>query len=80
MIGERKKMSLKSKFLSFVQMQMSAEDILRAHGNESKQTKLAFEQANQLKREVLNRIDELEHEINLKEEPNQKNLNRIINE
>lgn len=80
MIGERKKMSLKSKFLSFVQMQMSAEDILRAYGNESKQTKLAFEQANQLKREVLNRIEELEHEINLKEEPNQKNLNRIINE
>lgn len=73
-------MSLKSKFLSFVQMQIAAEDTLRADGNESKQTKLAFERANQLKREVLDRIDELEHEINLNEEPNYKNLSRIINE
>lgn len=80
MIGERKKMSLKSKFLSFVQMQLSAEDTLRAEGSESKQTKLAFERANQLKREVLNRINELEREINLNEEPNHKNLIKIINE
>ena len=51
-------MPLKEKFLSYVEMQRSANDCKDAYGIESEKTKEAYEKANQLKREIL---DALEH-------------------
>lgn len=53
-------MSLKNKFLSYAELMHNAENLLQAHGPGNVNVVKAFEQANDLKREILNRIEELE--------------------
>ena len=54
-------MSLKNKFLSYVEMQRSANDMRVAKGSDDPSTVDAYMKANQLKREILNLIEELEN-------------------
>lgn len=53
-------MSLRDKFLSYTEVERSAEEMLKALGPGDQQTIYAFEKANKMKREILNRIEELE--------------------
>ena len=54
-------MPLKEKFLSYVEKQRSANDVKMTKGSDHPSTVDAYQEANQLKREVLNLIEELEN-------------------
>lgn len=56
-------MSLKEKFLSYVEMQRSARSYREFHGPDDPKTVNAYQRANQMKREVLNLIEDLEYRI-----------------
>lgn len=51
-------MTLKNKFLSFVEMQRSANACKEAFGSDDPKTVDAYQQANQLKREILEALDQ----------------------
>ena len=53
-------MALKEKFLSYVEKQRCARQILLSKGHEDPMTVDAYQAANELKREVLNMIEALE--------------------
>ena len=53
-------MPLKEKFLNYVEKQRSANDVRMSKGSDHPSTVDAYQEANQLKREVLNLIEELE--------------------
>ena len=53
-------MSVKERFLSYVEMQRSARQMREARGPNDPITIDAYQAANQVKREVLNLIEELE--------------------
>lgn len=53
-------MSIKDMFLTYVELQRSATDILVAHGPENIKTVQAFFNANQQKRKVLDAIEDIE--------------------
>ena len=57
-------MTLKNKFLKYDMALVTAEQLLRVQGPNSAETVKAFEDANTLKREILDRIDELEDLVN----------------
>lgn len=56
-------MSLKEKFLTYVEMQRSARNYREVHGVDNPKTVDAYQRANQVKREVINMIDELEYRM-----------------
>ena len=58
-------MGLKEKFLSYVEKQRSARNYREVYGSTDPRTTLAYEKANELKREVLNMIASAE-ELNIK--------------
>ena len=53
-------MSLRDKFISFTEAARNAEQLLHQQGPADPNTVKAFEYANELKREVLDRMEELE--------------------
>ena len=53
-------MALKEKFLSYVEMQRGANATREAYGPHDPKTVDAYQQANQIKREVLKMIEEIE--------------------
>lgn len=55
-------MSLKNKFLRYVELQRSANDIRMTHGIDDPKTVDAYMKANEAKRNVLKMIEELEGE------------------
>jgi hypothetical protein len=55
-------MPLKERFLLYVEQQRNAEEIKCQKGPHSPETRRAYAQANELKREVLNLIEELNNE------------------
>ena len=56
-------MPLKEKSLSYVEMQRNARNYREVHGADDPRTVDAYQRANQVKREVLNMIEELEYRI-----------------
>lgn len=56
-------MPLKEKFLSYVEMQRSANDHKIAHGPDDIRTVEAYQKANELKRNFINQLEELEYRI-----------------
>lgn len=55
-------MSLKSKFLMYVEVQRGARHTREVHGPDAIATVEAYQKANQLKREVLTMIEDLERQ------------------
>lgn len=53
-------MSLRDKFISFTEAFRNAEQLLHQHGPADPNVVKAFEYSNELKREVLSRMEELE--------------------
>lgn len=53
-------MSLRDKFISYTEAARNAEQLLHQHGPADINVVKAFEYSNELKREVLNRMEELE--------------------
>ena len=56
-------MGLKEKFLSYAETQRSARQTRETYGPDDPRTVDSYMKANELKREVLNMIDEVEHRI-----------------
>ena len=56
-------MPIKEKFLSYVELQRSANDCRNAYGIDDPKTVDAYQRANEVKRIVLREIDELEYRI-----------------
>jgi hypothetical protein len=56
-------MGLKEKFLSYVEMQRSANDYRNAHGSDDIRTVEAYQRANDTKRQVLDMIENIEYRI-----------------
>jgi hypothetical protein len=54
-------MSLKNKFLTYVEHQRSANSIKESKGPDSRETIEAYSKANQLKREILDMIEQYEN-------------------
>lgn len=52
-------MAIKEMFLNYVELQRNARSILLAYGPEDQRTIEAYEKANNQKRKVLNKIEEL---------------------
>lgn len=56
-------MSLKSLFLIYVELQLSADVSKSIYGTDSKNTKEAYERANEIKLKFMQELDELEYRI-----------------
>lgn len=56
-------MSLKDKFLSFVELHRNANSIRLAYGPDDPRTVDAYQNLNQRKREIANSIEELEYRM-----------------
>lgn len=56
-------MSLKSLFLIYVELQQSADFAKSIYGTDSKNTKEAYERANEIKLKFMKELDELEYRI-----------------
>lgn len=56
-------MPLKEKFLSYVEMQRSANAAKEAFGFGDPRTRTAYEKANEMKKKVMNDIEELEYRM-----------------
>ena len=53
-------MSLKEKFLVYVELQRNANDIKNSKGSSHNDSIAAYEKANIVKREILNALDDIE--------------------
>lgn len=58
-------MPLKEKFLRFAELQRSANSYKEAYGYDDPKTVDAYQRANEMKRLVMNEIDELEGRVKL---------------
>lgn len=56
-------MSIKDRFLKYVELQRNANDYRIAHGASDIRTVEAYQKANEVKRTVLSEIEELEYRI-----------------
>jgi hypothetical protein len=56
-------MPLKEKFLSYVEMQRSANDRKTAYGPDDIRTVEAYQKANDMKRNFMNQLEELEYRM-----------------
>lgn len=56
-------MSLKDRFLIYVELQRNARSILLAYGPDDSRVIAAYEKANEQKRKVLTEIEELEYRM-----------------
>jgi len=55
-------MDLRAKFLCYVELQRNANVMRESCGHDDPKTVDAYQKANEIKREVLNRIEELERQ------------------
>ena len=62
-VNGEKFVSLREKFIAYCELQRNARNYREMKGADHKDTKLAYEKANEKKREVLDMIDELEYRI-----------------
>ena len=60
-------MTLRDKFISFTECFRNAEQLLHQHGPADPNTVKAFEESNNMKREILDRMDDIEKYIKLAE-------------
>jgi hypothetical protein len=58
-------MPLKEKFLQFAELQRSANSYREAYGSDDPKTVDAYQRANEMKRLVMNEIEELEGRVKL---------------
>lgn len=56
-------MSLKSLFLVYVELQLSADVARSIYGTDHRNTKEAYERANEIKQKFMSELDELEYRI-----------------
>lgn len=56
-------MPVKEKFLAFVELQRNANNFRESHGIDAPETIEAYKRANELKRQVMDMIEELEYRM-----------------